>query len=245
MQIVFAVSFLRYQKRYSMSTKLRVIVNDDEEIYKEGILHIVRQYPQLDLAVVVQPGEDPIATVQRVRPHIFITSIHGKVIDGISATKLITQKFPNVSVLAIAMFQHDTQLVDIVQAGAKGCLTRSAPKQEVLQAIASMHNGQQYYSSQVNGQIAHLIATNYFTDFKGQNPVHNLTQKDRQFLKRLCEEYTMKEISSEMNIDIRTLDWRKTKLFELLGKRTVAGLVNFCIVNGIFNPYTHQSRMTE
>lgn len=227
----------------AQQSKLRVIVHDDQDIFREGLLQIIRSAPDLQLMADAKPGDNIASLVEIKKPHVFITSVNGSPVDGISATKLIAENYPEVNVLAISSFWKDHDLLAILGAGAKGCIIRNAPREELIEAIKAVAQNIEYYSAQVGGKLFSMLADKTFP--KNISPDPRLMDKDWVFLKFLCQELTMKQISDKMNVTVRSLEHRKNRLCAVLQKQTIAGLVNYSIRTGIFNPYEFEKRKNQ
>jgi DNA-binding NarL/FixJ family response regulator len=218
------------------NNKIRIVVNDDHDIFREGLLQVIRAEQNLMLVSVVQPGENLVETVANKNPDVVITSIHCRHMDCVEAARTITEKLPHIGILAITTFQHEHGIISMLQAGAKGCLLRNAGRRELLMAIKNIYNLEHYYSLEIAGILARIIAkadikTYVFKDH------HQLTERDNVILRLIGKELTVKEISAQLRVTIRAIEHRKKKLYDLLGKSNTAGLINYAIINGIYNPY--------
>jgi DNA-binding NarL/FixJ family response regulator len=218
------------------TNKIRIVVNDDHDIFREGMLHIIRAEHNFMLCSVIQPGENLVEEVANKNPDVVITSIHSKNMDCVEATRAITEKLPHIGILAITTFQHEHGIINMLQAGAKGCLLRNAQKRDLVQAIRSIHKLEHYYSAEIRGTLSKIIANSDIKSYVFRD-YHQLTEKDILLLRYLCQELTLKEISTKLNVSVRTLEHRKNRLYELLGKSNTAGLINYAIINGIYNPF--------
>jgi DNA-binding NarL/FixJ family response regulator len=217
-------------------TKIRILINEDQDIYREGILQIIRSDPDFMPVETIDAEQDLLKAVEDKRPDVVITSIQNTNIDVLEVTKTISESFPDVGVLAISMFTHARIIISIVQAGAKGCLLRNANKSELVHAIRTIYKLEQYYSMEIRGMIGSMVAKK---DFKSHmlKDYDLLTDKDKLFLRLLCQEFSLKDISARLNVTVRTLEHRKHKLYQMLNKENTIGLLNYAIVNGIYNPF--------
>jgi DNA-binding NarL/FixJ family response regulator len=218
------------------TNKIRIVVNDDHDIFREGLLQVIRAEQNLMLVSVIQPGENLVEAAASKNPDVVITSIHSKHMDCVEAARTITETLPHIGILAISTFQHEHGIISMLQAGAKGCLLRNAGKRDLLQAIRNIYNLEHYYSVEIAGILTKIIANSDIKTYVFKEH-HQLTERDNVILRLLCKELTVKEISSQLQVSVRTIEHRKNKLYEILGKSNTAGLINYAIINGIYNPY--------
>jgi DNA-binding NarL/FixJ family response regulator len=204
-------------------------------MYREGIVNTLRHENGFDVVAVLD-NDGLLEVVESKRPDVVITSIQSAHTDIASAIRVISKKYPHIAVLTISNFEHVQTIVNMVRAGANGCLLRSAEKAELFKAIRCVITDGYYYSMQVVAPIANIIAKKEFEKFHiAMSDV--LTEKEKSFIQLLCKGYSIKEISSITGVSIRTIEHRKEKVYGKLGKQNVVDLMNYAILNGLYNPY--------
>jgi two-component system, NarL family, response regulator NreC len=216
-------------------TIIRVLVNDNYQIYREGIIRIIRSEKIFELAAVSQDNE-LLNLVKTTLPDVVLTAVDSKQagIDGL--VRSIVQQHPNTSVLALSTFEHDQEIVQALRAGAHGCLLRTANRAEVIQAIHMAKKFTYYYSPQIVGRLAALIGRRDAPKYMLQ-PIPYLSEKDKAFIKFLCTGYSMKEIAAATGISVHTLESKKRKIYSRLNTPNIATLLNYAILNGLYNPF--------
>lgn len=216
---------------------IKIVFNDDQEIFRKGVVEIIKANPEFELIATIKSCHDLIPIVENKLPDVVITAVQTKdTEDAITITKTLTDRFPHIGVLVISMFQQEQNIIKMLEAGAKGCLLRSAASNELVEAIKTVHRLDTYYSPQIIGKLGNLIADQHFIRFGLKNAAV-LNNTDKMLLSLLCREYTMKEIATHFDISVRTVEHRKEKLYLILGKKNIAGLINYAIQSGLYSPY--------
>ncbi len=180
-------------------------------------------------------GKSLISISQQLEPDVILTDIIMPVIDGIAATKIITQNQPAVNIIALSMLEQDNLIVDMLEAGAKGYLIKNADKEEIREAIKSVYKNIPYYCRSTSHKLAGLIAKSKFTPSKKNNkPI--FSEKETEIIKLICLELTNKEIGQKLFLGTRTVEGYRLKIIEKMNVKNTAGIVIYAIRNGIYSP---------
>ena len=120
---------------------IKVLIVDDQKTVQEIIKSYIEEEPGLELVGCAGNGQEAIDLIQVHRPNIVLMDIEMPILDGLSATKIITEKFVDTSVLIISVHNEDTYLNSALQVGAKGYLKKNTPAKELVNAIYSAYKG--------------------------------------------------------------------------------------------------------
>src|SRR5262245_26159045 len=112
---------------------IRVILADDHEIFRDGFKTMLTKHKDVELINEAENGKELIDQVIKLKPDVIITDIKMPVMDGIEATKKLSEICPDTGIIALSMFDEDNLVVDMLEAGAKGYLIKNAPKHEILE----------------------------------------------------------------------------------------------------------------
>lgn len=154
--------------------------------------------------------------------------------DGIETTKIITERFPDIKVLVLTMYEDERFVYHLMENGANGYLLKNAEPQEIRKAIQEVM-GKGYYLNQFVNRIllkkSHA-RTQVTPDLKNEIV---LNEKERDILRNICMEYTAAEIAEKMGISSRTVEAIKDRLMDRFGTKNTAGLVFFAVKNDLID----------
>lgn len=208
---------------------------DDHEIFREGFQLIISKAPPMHLVAQAVNGVELLAMVEENRPDVVVTDIRMPKMDGITATKEISKKFPGIPVIGLSMHDEDDLILEMLEAGAKGYLLKNADKAEVLEAIQTVYEGDPYYCHTTNAKLARIIARNrYHTYHRSQKP--EFTEKELEIIQLICQECTNKEVGEKLYLSVRTIEGYRLKILEKMGVKNSVGLVVYAIQHGLFQP---------
>ncbi len=218
-------------KLFIMSLPLRIIIADDNEIYRDGFQIMLKKQQDLELVGKAENGKELLDMVGPLKPDIVITDIKMPVMDGIEATKHITKQYPHIGVIALSMFNEENLIVDMLEAGAKGYLLKNTTKEEVIEAARAVYRDQTYYCNDTSTKLAKLIARSTFNPYNKLKP--QLNNKEVEVIRLICQEMSNKEIATRMNQSVRTIEGYRKQILEKIQAKNTAGIVVFAIKHNL------------
>lgn len=212
---------------------VRIVLADDHEIFRDGFRIMLKKQKEIQLVGEAENGRELIQITESLNPDVIITDIKMPIMDGINATRKLSQLYPDKSIIAFSMFDEDSLIVDMLEAGARGYLLKNAAKTEVFDAIKTVYNGGTYYCHNTSLKLAQLIGKSKFNPYKNSaKPAFN--DRELTVIRYICQEFANKEISKKMNLSIRTIEGYREKIQEKIDAKNTAGIVVYAIKNGIF-----------
>ncbi|MEI9943721.1 MAG: response regulator transcription factor [Chitinophagaceae bacterium] len=212
---------------------IRVVIADDHEIFREGFDVMLKKNSEIELIGEAANGKALVELAGKLQPDIVITDIKMPVMDGIEATKVLAEKYPAIHVIALSMFDDENLIVEMLEAGAKGYLVKNAHKTEIIDAIKSVYNDTAYYCNHTTHRLAQMIAKSHFNPYK-MKPKPEFNAKEKEIICLICREFSNKQMATELNLSIRTIEGYREKILEKIEAKNAAGIVVYAIKNGIY-----------
>lgn len=120
---------------------IRILIVDDQKMIREGLKALIQTESDLEVVGIADDGEDGIKQVELHQPDIVLMDMEMPGMDGVSATKVICEKFPNIKVLVLSTFDTQEYVALSLSSGAMGYLLKGTPAKELTNAIRSVHLG--------------------------------------------------------------------------------------------------------
>lgn len=216
-----------------LNAPIRIVLADDHEIFRDGFNVMLKRQSDIQLVGEAANGMDLIKVTERLQPDIVITDIKMPKLDGIEATKFLTKKFPGINIIALSMFDDDNLIIDMLEAGAKGYLLKSANKKEIIEAIKTVYKNETYYCKNTSTKLALMIGQSRFDPYKEkQKP--DFSQREIEIITMICQEASNKEIASKLFLSVRTIEGHREKIQEKIRAKNAAGIVIYAIKTGIY-----------
>ncbi|MES1159898.1 MAG: response regulator transcription factor [Bacteroidota bacterium] len=213
--------------------KPAVVLVDDHVLLRNGLANLIRSFGEYAVLFEAYNGLDLIRQLKpRSLPDLVLLDVYMPEMDGYETALWLKQNYPGIKILALSMYDTDNSIIRMLKNGVKGYILKDIEPAELKMALESVIYKGFYYSEMVTGKLIHTINT---LD-GGEQKVNNLLRlndRELEFLKLACTEYTYKEIAEQMYLSPRTIDGYRDALFEKLNVKTRVGLVLYAIRNGI------------
>src|SRR5688572_2481199 len=213
-------------------SKISIVIADDYKIYRDGLKVGLSADDNLVVIGEADNGEDLMKILETNAPDIILMDLKMPIMDGMEATKLVRKKYPSVKVLVVSMYEDDKFIIHLMENGANGYLLKNAEPDEIRRSIYSVHENGYYFNDLVNkALLKKLVLKNNLKPSFNQNI--DLTEREQEVLKLICEEKTAAEIGKQIFLSPRSVEGIRQRLIEKIGVRNTAGLVMFAVKNSI------------
>lgn len=213
-----------------MNEEIRLVIADDHEIFRDGLSLMLSKQKNLVLTGQASDGVSLIDLVIRLKPDIILTDIKMPIMDGVAATRKIIKLLPNTKIIALSMFDEENLIVDILEAGAKGYLLKNADKSEILEAIHTVYENNNYYCRHTSDRLASLLVKSKFAPKKDQKAIPaDFNDRELEIIKYICQQYTAQQMAEKLFLSKRTIEGYRTRILEKMNVKNTAGVVIYAM----------------
>lgn len=213
-----------------MNYDIRLAVADDHEIFLDGLALMLSRQENIILVGQAADGRELLELVEKEEPDVIMTDIKMPRMDGIAATRELLRRNPDARIIALSMFDEEDQIVEMLEAGAKGYLLKNADKQEILDAIAHVYEDKVYYCKSTSAKLAGMIARSKFNPHKPREVV-TFTDREQEIIRLICQQLTAQQIGDRIFLSKRTVEGYRTRILEKMNVRNTAGVVMYALKN--------------
>ena len=208
---------------------IRVILADDHTLVRSGIRRILETEPGLVVIDEAADGQAALASIRRFDADVLVLDLKMEGSDGIDVLKAAKTERPDLKVLILTMHAGREYVARAMQEGADAYLLKDSAVQDLVAAIHAVMAGRSYYSPAIQQLISELLREG------GKSPqgVQGLTDREREVLTLLARGLSSKDIATELDISIRTVDAHRANLMRKLGVKSVALLTQVALREGI------------
>jgi DNA-binding NarL/FixJ family response regulator len=217
-----------------MEEKLKIIVVDDHEIMRDGLVTLMELEETVEVIGEAGNYQELYELLKKELPKVIIMDIGLPEKSGIEITEELLEKHPEINIIILSANLDEDSIFNAIQAGAKGYLPKDVGKNELFTALSEVSQGKEYF----NENISTIIFKNYVKFAKaGQKQpskkTASLTDREKEILKLLVEGLSYKEIGAKLYISTRTVETHKNNIAEKLELNTKVELVKYAIKNGL------------
>jgi DNA-binding NarL/FixJ family response regulator len=200
-----------------MSDRIRVIVVDDQAIVREGLVTVLNLLPDIEVLGFASDGAAAVELVGRELPDVVLMDLRMPGLGGLEATRLISAAHPEIGILILTTFADEASVVDVLQAGARGYLTKDADRAEVAAAVRAVAHGHTTLGGDISGKlIAAAAGSASAPDLAAR---FNLTRREDEVLVLIGEGLSNAEIAGKLFVGVSTVKTHINAIFAKLGVR--------------------------
>jgi len=208
-----------------------VLIVDDHLLFRMGIESILKKISLVNSITHAEDGEQVLKLLKKKKFDLIFMDIKMPQMDGIMTTKKISIRFPEIPVVALTSVDDRENIIQMIDAGARGYLLKSADIKEVKTAINKILEGSHYYADEVEKNLFDRLIHKPVLDSK--QSIDDVTDRLRAVLFLICYEFTTKEIADKIMVSEKSIEGYRTKLMEITNSKNIAGLVMFAVRNKI------------
>ena len=200
---------------------IRLLLADDQVLFREGLAFLLSQQPDLEVVGEACDGQEAIDLAAQLQPDVILMDMHMPKLNGVQAIQTIHHCSPWIRMLVLTTFDRDDYIWQSLQAGALGYLLKNTPAQKMADSIRAIHQGY--------GQLDPTIATRVFTQMQSptseDRDVNNadlmqlFNDRERDVLAQLVQGKNNREIALELNVTEGTVKNYITRILWQLGLR--------------------------
>jgi two-component system, NarL family, invasion response regulator UvrY len=203
--------------------KVSIMIVDDHTLIRETWSFLLGKNENFDVVAECGDGERAIELARDKRPDVVLLDINMAPMSGFDVLKMIRKYSPGSKIIGVSMHSQPAYAKKMLRLGAKGYVTKNSPRQEMLEAIAEVSKNQVYVCQEVKN-----ILSDQMLNGDQVNPdINNLSDREMQIVRALKEGLSSKEIASELNISLKTVEVHRQNILKKLKLKNTVSLINF------------------
>lgn len=204
---------------------MKVLLVDDHRILLDGLKFLIQNQPGVDEVDTANTVEEALANVRSVIPDLIISDISIPEIGGIAFAQKVKTLFPQVKLIFLSMHEEPYRVKEALSTGAEGYVLKKAAHQELLKAIREVSEGGMYFSSEIQKILIQRMR------FPEDERI--LTDREKEVLSLIFEEFSNKEIGEKLSISERTVETHRKNIYQKTKTNTLVGLLKFALENNL------------
>tara|TARA_R110002049_G_scaffold616_20_gene3654 strand:+ start:10023 stop:10703 length:681 start_codon:yes stop_codon:yes gene_type:complete len=211
--------------------KIKLIIADDEELFRSGIQFLLNREENLDVIFEAEDGKELLYFISNTKelPDVILMDLKMPKMNGIEATKAIHKMHPKIKIIALTSFDGKSFITNMIDVGASSYLLKNTSPKMVIHTINEVYEKGFYYDDKVLKIIHENILSSSGKRIKSDLDKNLLSKREIEVLEYICEQYTTQEIADKMFISPRTVEGHRNNLLLKTQSKNVAGLVIYGI----------------
>lgn len=216
--------------------KIKVGLVEDHQLVRDGIRSLIEGADNIEVVVEACSARGMLELLKTSDPDILLVDISLPEISGIDLARIITSEYPKIRVIMLSMHTGQEFIFNSLKNGAKGYLHKSISRDELIEAIKEVYNGNEYFSKEVSS----IILKNYLRQIKDPESADNnseqkLTPRESEILQMVAQGYSNQLIADKLYISVRTVESHKNHIMQKLELTTTVDLVKYALKNKLID----------
>ncbi len=211
---------------------VKIALVDDHILFRRGLSKIINSFEEYKIIFEANNGKDltKMMTPQNL-PSIILLDITMPEMNGFETARWLYTHYPHIKVLALSMLNDEKSIIKMLKNGAKGYILKDSEPGELIKALKSLDEKGIYLNELLCSNIIHSM-NNQFNEDQGTFCKKIVfTEREIEFIKRVCSDLSYKQIADEMFLSRRTIDGYRDTIFQKLQISSRIGLVLYAIKN--------------
>lgn len=215
-----------------MSNKIRIFLVDDHDMFRDGVKLLLSSDNIAEVVAEARNGKEFLEKVGQINPDIVLMDISMPEMDGIEASRIAHENYPQLKILALTMFGDEKYYYQMIQTGIKGFVLKSAGISELIKAITEVSKGENYFSGELLYKLIQNINSN-----KGavNGSSEKLSSREIEVLKLISSGLSNEDIASQLNISLATVKTHRSALLSKTGSNNTASLIMYALKNKLID----------
>ena len=132
---------------------IKIIIVDDHQMVRETWKMLLQRDERLHVIGECGSGEEAISSASAMQPDVMLMDINMYPMNGLEATKTISEKHPEIKIIGVSINNQPTYAKSMMQAGAKGYVTKNSTSEEMIRAILEVNSGQTFICKEIQEKM--------------------------------------------------------------------------------------------
>jgi DNA-binding NarL/FixJ family response regulator len=213
-----------------------VLIADDDDLMRAGLAELLSGDPSIDVAGEASTGREAIERTSRLDPDVVLMDVRMPDLDGIEATRRLTQAAARARVLILTTFEQDDYIFGALQAGASGFLLKRTRPEDLIAAVHTIAAGDSLLSPSVTRRVIERMAQQPTPNFADQARIDALTPREREVLELIARGMSNREIAAALVVEESTVRTHVKRILMKLDLRDRVQAVIFAYESGVNRP---------
>jgi DNA-binding NarL/FixJ family response regulator len=206
-------------------TPMKILLVDDHVILMDGIKSLLEGVEEFEVVATKSTAEDALLYLKQQDIDILVTDYNLPGMDGLDLVRAVKKVIPKIKIIVLSQHDEVHLVKEILKEGVQGYILKKDTHKELISAIHQISEGKMFMSSEINKLLVDSLS------FPDEHRL--LTDREREILKLIAQEYTNKMIAEALFISERTVETHRKNIFRKTKTNSLVGLIKFGYANNL------------
>ncbi|MHB2018573.1 MAG: response regulator [Candidatus Xenobia bacterium] len=213
-----------------MNPPIQVLIVDDHAMVREGLRTMLRHQESLEIVGEAATVAEALEQIEKLRPQVVLLDIRLPDVNGLEGCKIIHERFPEVYVVILTVYEDEHYLFEALRAGARGYMLKKVTDDELARVVEAVFRGEVMVDPSLAGRMARRSA---LAGTKEAELAPRMTPREREILAAIAEGWNNQKIAQTLHISEETVKSHVKSIFRKLGVQDRAQAVSLALRAGI------------
>lgn len=209
-------------------SRIRILLADDHMLFRQGVRTLLASETDMEVVGEAADGSAAAERAAELKPDVVLLDIGMPGPGSFETTRQIKRNRPETKVLFLTMYDDEDYLLEGMEVGANGYVLKDSPAIQLVAAVRDVYRGGSYLSPRMLSQLVNDFRTRVKTTDRTPR-FASLTPREKEVLKMLAEGNSVKEVATQLNLSVKTVEAHKFNLMRKLDIHNKAHLVQYAI----------------
>ncbi|MGI9651330.1 response regulator transcription factor [Chryseobacterium sp. RLHN22] len=222
-----------------MSEQIKIALVDDEQLILEGVKMLLSKEKNFSVTMMANDGNVFLENLENIDkenfPDIALVDVQMEPMNGFALVEILKNRYPDLKVIILSSHYKTSVLGYMVKLGVSAFLPKNSSKKTFIEAIAKVYKNGIFFTNE-----DHEMLLSYMNNSSKKKSLFDmnddLSEREREVVKLICQEFTNHEIAEKLFISPRTVESHRQRAIEKIGAKNTVGIVIYAIVNNIYTP---------
>ncbi|ASK30471.1 DNA-binding response regulator [Chryseobacterium sp. T16E-39] len=221
-----------------MNPQIKIALIDDEQLILEGVKLLLSNEKNISVCLTASDGRDFIDNLEKLSgadfPDIALVDVQMQPMNGFELVEILKEKYPDLKIIILSSHYKSSILGYMVKLGVSAFLPKNSDKKTFIDAITTVFKNGVYFTAE-----DHQMLFSYMNSSSKKKSLFEmedeLSEREKDVVKLICQEYTNNEIAEKLFISPRTVESHRQRVLEKIGAKNTVGIVIYAIINNIYS----------
>ncbi len=215
--------------------KIDICLTDDHQIFRKAMMRLLKTFDRIGEISEAGNGEECLQRVKDKKPQVVLLDLDMPVMNGSDCAEQLLKKYPDVKIIVLTSHDSEKYMLYMLELGVNSFLLKNTDPDELERAIYSVADNDFYHNELLNSVIRKSLKDRLGSSRPVFKMEHPITEREREILKMICDEISLKDIASRLAVSEKTIQTHKLNIQNKLNVKSTVGLVKAAYQIGLLN----------
>src|SRR5689334_19030687 len=215
--------------------RIDLCLADDHQIFRKAMIRLLRTFDRVGEIYEAANGEECLEQVKNKKTQVVLLDLDMPVMNGSECAEQLIKKFPDVKIIVLTSHDSEKYMLYMLELGVNSFLLKNTDPDELEKAIYGVADNDFYHNELLNSVIRKSLRERLISARPNFNTEHSISEREREILKMICDEISLKDIANRLAVSEKTIQTHKLNIQNKLNVRSTVGLVKAAYQIGLLH----------